>query len=121
MIYVDAEKRASLGVSGIQALWAIFRSPLMFEGDLPSNDDFTLSLLTNSEVLYLTSHSTNNRLYSDDGNRTIWLSDDPQSGDVFAALFCSTDRTIIEESHVLYNSKLITYKPGEQVPQLKWI
>ena len=35
----------------LMTLFAIFKSPLMFGGDLPSNDDFTLSLLTNREVL----------------------------------------------------------------------
>jgi hypothetical protein len=33
------------------SLWSIARSPLMFGGDLPSNDDFTESLITNDEVL----------------------------------------------------------------------
>ena len=32
-------------------LFTIFKSPLMFGGDLPSNDAFTLSLLTNKNVL----------------------------------------------------------------------
>jgi hypothetical protein len=35
----------------LMTLWSIFRSPLMFGGDLPSNDEWTLSLLTDDEVL----------------------------------------------------------------------
>ena len=35
----------------LMTLFAIFRSPLMFGGDLPGNDKFTLSLLTNRDVL----------------------------------------------------------------------
>jgi hypothetical protein len=35
----------------LMTLWSIARSPLMFGGHLPENDDFTLSLLTNDEVL----------------------------------------------------------------------
>ncbi|MDR1762526.1 MAG: glycoside hydrolase family 27 protein [Dysgonamonadaceae bacterium] len=35
----------------LMTFFAIFRSPLIFGGDLPSNDAFTLSLLTNKEVL----------------------------------------------------------------------
>lgn len=35
----------------LMSLWAIARSPLMFGGDLPSNDDATLKLITNDEVL----------------------------------------------------------------------
>lgn len=40
----------------LMTLWGIFGSPLMFGGNLPENDDFTLSLLTNRE--YLTMHDT---------------------------------------------------------------
>ena len=32
-------------------LWCVFRSPLMFGGELRENDEFTLSLITNPEVL----------------------------------------------------------------------
>lgn len=35
----------------LMSLWGIFKSPLMIGGNLPDNDDFTLSLLTNSEYL----------------------------------------------------------------------
>jgi hypothetical protein len=35
----------------LMTFFMIFRSPLMFGGDLPSNDAFTLSLLTNREAL----------------------------------------------------------------------
>jgi len=35
----------------LMTLWGIFRSPLMFGGNMPENDEFTLSLLTNSEYL----------------------------------------------------------------------
>ena len=35
----------------LMTFFTIFKSPLFFGGDLPSNDDFTLSLLTNAEVL----------------------------------------------------------------------
>ena len=38
----------------LMSFFTIFRSPLMFGGDLPSNDPFTLSLLTNKEVLKCT-------------------------------------------------------------------
>lgn len=73
----------------LMSFWTIFRSPLMFGGDLPSNDEFTLSLLTNKEVLHITNHSTNNRLLSDEGNKIIWVADDTKSDDVFAAFFAS--------------------------------
>ena len=39
-------------------LWCIFRSPLMIGAEMRDNDDFTLSLLTNPEVLAVNQHST---------------------------------------------------------------
>ncbi|MGB8490295.1 MAG: NPCBM/NEW2 domain-containing protein [Bacteroidales bacterium] len=103
----------------LMSFWTIFRSPLMFGGDLPSNDDFTLNLLTNKEVIYITNNSTNNRLLSDEGDRIIWLADDTKSEDKFAALFCATDQSEIDESLAIYNSDLITYKQGEQSTRIK--
>ena len=35
----------------MMTLWCMMRSPLMVGGDLPKNDAFTLSLLTNGELL----------------------------------------------------------------------
>ena len=35
----------------LMTLWCIARSPLIMGGNMPKNDDFTLALLTNDEVL----------------------------------------------------------------------
>ena len=35
----------------LMTLWSVARSPLMFGGHLPDNDEFTLGLITNDEVL----------------------------------------------------------------------
>lgn len=40
----------------MMTLWGIFRSPLMFGGNMPENDEWTLSLLTNRE--YMKMHSS---------------------------------------------------------------
>ncbi len=71
----------------LMTLFAIFRSPLMFGGDLPSNDAFTLSLLTNKEILAVNQHSINNRQLFRDGDRIAWSAEDPGSGDKYLALF----------------------------------
>ena len=68
-------------------LWSIFRSPLMFGGDLPSNDAFTLSLLTNDEVLAVDQHSTGNHELFAEGNRVAWVASVPNSPDKYLALF----------------------------------
>lgn len=41
----------------LMTLWCIFRSPLMFGGEMRDNDEWTLSLLTNPEVLRILTHS----------------------------------------------------------------
>jgi alpha-galactosidase len=75
----------------LMTLFAIFRSPLMFGGNLPDNDAFTLQLITNREVLAVHSHSVNNRqlFYRDD--LAAWTATDPATGDIFLALFNARD------------------------------
>lgn len=75
----------------VMTLWCIFKSPLMFGGDLPGNDAFTLSLLTNKEVLYILNHSTNNKQVFNAGNKIAWTADDPATGDKYIALFNAAD------------------------------
>ncbi len=58
-------------------IWTIFKSPLMFGGDLPQNDAATDSLLTNKDVLYMHHYSTNNRQVSREDNHIVWSADDP--------------------------------------------
>jgi alpha-galactosidase len=72
-------------------LWAIFRSPLMFGGNLPDNDDFTLSLLTNDKVLDVNQHSRNNRELKNTGGFIVWTADVPGSPDRYLAFFNSND------------------------------
>lgn len=77
----------------LMSLWSIFRSPLMFGGDLPSNDDFTLSILTNAEVLEVNKISTNNReLFNKDGH-IAWAADIPDSKNKYVAMFNTHDKT----------------------------
>ena len=75
----------------LMSFFAIFRSPLMFGGDLPSNDTFTLSLLTNREVLKMHRESANVRqLFQQDGKVAV-VSQHPVSGDRYVALFNISD------------------------------
>ena len=78
----------------MMTLFSIFRSPLMFGGNLPDNDDFTLSLITNKEVLYVNQHSAENRqLFNKDG-KVAWMATDPKTGDKFLALFNIADQVV---------------------------
>jgi hypothetical protein len=69
------------------SLWSIARSPLMIGADLTKLDDFTLSLLTNDEVIAVNQNSANNReLFHRDGFYA-WVADVPDSPDKYLALF----------------------------------
>lgn len=83
----------------LMTLFTIFKSPLMFGGDLPSNDEFTLSLLTNEEVLRMHRESTEVRqLFQEDGKVAI-TSKNPNTGEVYLALFnISDNETPVEVS-----------------------
>src|SRR5437867_3567713 len=56
-------------------LWCIARSPLIIGANLPSNDDFTLQLLTNDEVLKIDQHSRNNHQLMHEGVLYAWVAD----------------------------------------------
>ena len=60
----------------LMTLWSIFKSPLMFGGNLPDNDPFTLSLLTNKNVLKVLNESTNNKPLFTDKDKAAWIADD---------------------------------------------
>jgi hypothetical protein len=82
-------------------LWAIFRSPLMFGGDLPSNDAFTLSLLTNDEVLAVNQNSTNNKQLKSENGLIVWTADVPGTEDKYVAFFNINDAGSSEISATL--------------------
>jgi len=71
----------------LMTLWAIFRSPLMFGGDLPGSDDFTIGLLTNADVLKINQASCNNRELFRQGNAIVWTADSADATDKYLALF----------------------------------
>lgn len=66
----------------LMTLWCVSQSPLMFGGDLPSNDDWTLSLITNEEVLAVNQQGCNSReLFRDCTCRcVVWTADMPDGG-----------------------------------------
>jgi alpha-galactosidase len=72
----------------LMTLWSIARSPLIHGGDMTKTDDFTLSLLTNDEVLAVNQHSENNRqLFRTDDGLVAWVADVPNSKDKYLAVF----------------------------------
>jgi len=56
-------------------LWGIFRSPLIMGGDLRELDDWTLSLLTNKEVLEANQHGADPTQLERDDSHVVWTSE----------------------------------------------
>ena len=75
----------------LMTLWSIFRSPLMMGGDLPTLDPFTLSLLTNEEVLAVDQQSAGNHELFARGNHLAWSADVPGTPDKYLAVFNLAD------------------------------
>lgn len=102
----------------LMSLFLICRSPLMFGGNLPDNDEFTLNLLANKEALCVLQKSRNNRLLFDDGAKIAWMADEVGTGSKYVALFY-VDRKPILENRAIWSSNLLTYKPGGQSDRVK--
>ena len=67
-------------------LWIIFRSPLMIGANLPDNDAWTLSLLTNDETLAIAKNSHSNRQLYRGEDRAAWAASGTD-GSHYLALF----------------------------------
>ena len=100
----------------LMSLFAIFRSPLMFGGDLPSNDEFTLSLITNKNVLKVNQYSADGKQLFRENDIIAWTADDPETGDKYLALFNASDRLPVVESKAIWKSDIITQEtPGQSI------
>ena len=91
----------------LMTLWSIFKSPLMFGGNLPDNDPFTLSLITNKQVLHVLKHSTHNRQLFHKEDKIAWTADDAVTGDKYLAVFNSADQQPAVEEKALWSSGII--------------
>lgn len=77
----------------LMTLWSIARAPLMFGGNLPDNDDFTLWLITNDEVLEVNQKAAASRQLFARGNQVAWVADAPGSHAKYVAVFNVGDTT----------------------------
>ncbi len=77
----------------MMSLWCMMRAPLIAGGDLPKNDEFTLKLLTNKEILEIekTTHC-GHQLYRTD-NEIAWIAPRRDGSAVYVALFNISDKT----------------------------
>ncbi|WP_069659938.1 glycoside hydrolase family 27 protein [Arcticibacter eurypsychrophilus] len=78
----------------LMTFFTIFRSPLMFGGDLPSNDAFTLSLLNNKEILKMHKEGTDvHQLFMENGKLAV-TSKNSKTGERYLALFNIGDKDV---------------------------
>ena len=56
----------------MMTLWCMFRSPLMFGGDMTYNDEFTLSLMRNGGLIEINQNSYAGREVYRRGNEIVW-------------------------------------------------
>lgn len=75
-------------------LWCLFGSPLMLGCELTKLDEWTLSLLTNKNILNLLSPDCKpKQIYLDDTN-AIWFANNNKTNKKYVALFNLGDETI---------------------------
>ena len=68
-------------------LWCIFPSPLMIGGDLLKADAWTISLLTDPEVIAMDQHSTSNHPVITTEKTVVWLAESAKARGHYLAVF----------------------------------
>lgn len=80
----------------LMSLWSMFRSPLMFGGDMTMNDEFTLSLMQNKALININKNSHSGREVYRKGNEIIWAANG-NDGEYYIAQFNVGDTEIISK------------------------
>ncbi|MGN0777926.1 MAG: glycoside hydrolase family 27 protein [Aristaeellaceae bacterium] len=83
--FTPAEQRTMM------TLWPMMRSPLMMGGEMTKNDAFTLSLLTNGDVLAIGKESFCGHPLTTTDSESVWLAPRQDGTGVYCALFNLSD------------------------------
>ena len=75
----------------MMTLWCMMRSPLMIGAEMTKNDDFTLRLLTNREVLAIGRDSWSAHPLYTRGDRSVWVAPARDGSCFWLALFNLSD------------------------------
>jgi alpha-galactosidase len=100
----------------MMTLWSIFRSPLIMGGDLLSLDDWTKSLLTNTEVIAVNQHSSENHPVITTDNIVIWTAKPDDGKGRYVAVFNIGDT----EQTVSYEWKQLALPDGNRKVRDLW-
>lgn len=87
----------------LMTLWSVFRSPLMFGGEMRNNDDKTLALITNSEVIDINQNSHGAKQIYRDDEKIIWHCISADKKNVIAVFNVSEKRLNITVNLSEYN------------------
>ena len=79
----------------LMTLWCIFRSPLMFGGEMRANDEWTLNLITNSEVLAVNQDSHGGKEIFRDDSTVIRKAYDNKNNVIFAVFNISDEKNTV--------------------------
>jgi hypothetical protein len=93
----------------MMSLWSMLHSPLIFGGDLPSLDPFTLSLLSNTEVLAINQRASQTKIAYSKGDMHIWTAKGDQPGVDYVALFNFSDSST--QVHMAWSQLGVTVSP----------
>ncbi len=80
----------------VLSLWAIAQAPLIFGGDLPSNDAATLQLITNDEVLEVDQKGAHGGAFAEGGDDIVWTADAVGSNAKYVAVFNVGDKQALQ-------------------------
>ncbi len=85
----------------LMSLWCMFRSPLMFGGDMRYNDEFTLSLMQNTAVTDIARYSHAGREVYRKGGEIVWAANG-SGGEYYLAQFNVGEETISARTALPY-------------------
>jgi len=94
------------------SLWSIFRSPMILGTDLPQLDDFSLSMITNDEILAMNKNPNQAHLSYTSDKLIIWAAECDEGG-YYEAYFNVSD----EEQTVSVN--VVPEAEGEEPAQIR--
>jgi alpha-galactosidase len=100
----------------LMTLWAIFPSPLMVGGDLTKADAWTVSLLTNPEVLAVNQKSTGSHPLMPDEKSVVWIAETPTHDAFYVAAFNRTEAAM----DVSYSWKELGLNDAEYAERDLW-
>ncbi len=90
----------------LMTLWCIFGSPLMLGAEMTKLDDWTLSLLTNRDILAMRTPDCRPRQLFRTADEAAWTACNEKTGEMYVAVFNLSDkeRTVSADDPALYEA-----------------